>query len=110
MMFKSSVAHIGVQPQIWYAIGVADQVYRSHGVRLVVTSLLDSHAHKPNSLHLKGLGVDIRTSNVPPDAIQQVRDELAAALRPNGFDVVLESNHIHIEYDPKGTATWLTVA
>ena len=57
--------------------------------------------HSPESLHPYGLALDIR-NNVFPDedkliVYKMLRDEL----KPLGFDVIMHSTHIHVEYDPK---------
>lgn len=104
MTLKEGVTKQGVQPPIFYALGVAEMVYRYNGLRLVVTSLTDSHAHKPKSLHNKGLAVDIRIRNIPHDLLRMVHGSLHSVLNGMGFDVVLEKDHIHIEFQPKGPA------
>jgi len=67
--------------------------------RCVVTSAFDGQ-HKPGSLHYVGRALDFRIWDVPSEE----RADLAAHIRDRlgpDFDVVLEANHIHIEYDPK---------
>ena len=108
MLLKNTVTHDQVQGCIWYACGVVESIYRANGLRCVVTSMRDSHEAKPNSLHHQGLAVDVRTRDVPQDLrvqlIQQVRNRLVGL----GFDVVPETDHLHIEYDPKGKLSgWL---
>lgn len=109
MMFKETVNRQGVQPCIYWAIGIAEMIYREAGFICVVTSMTDSHENRPNSLHHKGLAVDLRTRHLPAEIRQKVAGSLKAILDPLGFDVVLESDHIHMEYDPKGKETWLTL-
>ena len=104
MIFKETVTKQGVQPAVWYCCGIADVIYRTHGHHLVVTSMTDSHDDRPASLHLKGLAVDFRTRDLAPDTIKAIHGELVNILNPIGFDVVLESNHIHAEWDPKSPA------
>lgn len=106
MTFKESVTKQNVQPPIWYALGIAEMVYRYNGMRLVVTSLTDSHEDRPQSLHNKGLAADLRTRNIPADLLRSVHGSLVSVLNPLGFDVVLEGNHIHIEFDPKPGEHW----
>lgn len=104
MTFKQSVTKDNVQPPVWYALGIAEMVYRYNGMRLVVTSMTDSHEHRPGSLHNKGLAVDIRTRSIPHDLLRSVHGSLVSVLSGLGFDVVLEKDHIHIEFQPKGPA------
>lgn len=108
MLLKTGVTHDQVQGPIWYACGVIESIYRANGLRFVITALTDGHADKPNSLHNKGLAVDIRTRDIPVDLCGQVIQNVKQRLRGLGFDVVPESDHLHVEYDPKDPNTgWI---
>lgn len=99
VQIKSGVNLVGLQPQILLAIQVADDLYVSRGHSLTITSANDSQ-HMEGSLHYGGMAVDFRTKDLPPGAAQ----EIAAALKSqlgSQYDVVLESDHIHVEFDPK---------
>lgn len=85
-------------------IGVLDRVL---GTRLVITSTTEGQ-HMTNSLHAKGLAIDVRTRNLSYGDRTELFNDLTAALSQMGFDIVLEGDHIHIEYDPKGTERWYT--
>jgi hypothetical protein len=102
MAVKSGVDMSALTPQILFAIVVADRVFDYHNAPLVVTSLCDGR-HKTDSFHYTGRAVDIRLpSRYHGDDTkldQIVTERLTDALGEN-FDVVLESDHIHIEYDP----------
>jgi hypothetical protein len=112
----SSIIHEGLQPEMYFALGVAAAVKRVlFGEDCVVTSLLDGK-HNCGSLHPKGFAADLRTIDM---TLQQRYDWFAALklrLEPMGFDVVWEGGvgatpattgaHIHIEYDPKGRVFW----
>lgn len=99
MRLKPGVKLAGVKTEIMFAVLVADQVYREVGKDVVITSVTDG-THSANSLHYKGLAVDLRTSYLTEQekkfAVEQLKVRLGAE-----FDVVLESTHIHIEFDPK---------
>jgi hypothetical protein len=69
------------------------------GREAVITSAKD-RSHSPNSLHYNGLAVDIRTRGIS-DADQSMLLSYLIASLGRSWDVVLESSHIHIEYDPK---------
>lgn len=72
----------------------------------VVTSAFDFvDGRVTNSLHPKGLAVDLRIKDVPgmPDErvllnhwIRRMRDRLGI-----DYDIVLKENHVHCEYDRK---------
>lgn len=65
----------------------------------VVTSLYDG-THLPNSFHYKGRAADLRTRHLDAASVDRMWKLLAQTLGP-GWDVILESDHIHIEFDPR---------
>jgi len=103
MKLKPGVDMTGIKPELILGLVVADFVYSTFDVEMVVTSLLDGR-HSLTSLHYAGCAADLRTRNIPEGLRKQVRDDIAAAL-PNDFDVVLESNHIHMEWQPRRRST-----
>lgn len=100
MLLKTDVKTEGVQLPIMYALGVFEALYYKEGYELTVTSLLDGK-HSDNSLHYKGLAADLRIDGVPSNKILEVCNDARALLYKLGFDVVIEVDHIHVEYDPK---------
>ena len=73
--------------------------YAKRGYSLVVTSLEDGN-HMKGSFHYVGRAADLRTRDIPPDVCKQLVRDIKASLG-NDYDVVLEKDHIHLEYDPK---------
>jgi hypothetical protein len=69
------------------------------GREAVITSAKD-RSHQPNSKHYNGLAVDIRTRGISDADLGMLLAYLIASLG-RSWDVVLEPNHMHIEYDPK---------
>ncbi len=98
-MIKSGVKAAGIQPEIVLATQEAREVWRDFKADLIITSLKDGE-HKQGSLHYKGLAVDLRTWNLLPAERGTAAARLRVALGPE-YDVVLESTHIHVEFDPK---------
>lgn len=96
---KRGVKLAGLRGEILFAILVAAGVYDKRGVDLVVTSANDSK-HGRGSLHYALLAVDLRTRTLPVAERPKVRDEIAGALGAE-YDVVLEDDHLHIEFQPK---------
>jgi len=97
MRLKSGVRIRGIRPELAVALEIAESVYRHESAELVVTSVTDSE-HKRGSLHYAGQAADLRTRGLI-DVIQTangLRDRLG-----DDFDVVVESDHIHVEYQPK---------
>jgi hypothetical protein len=109
-LLKAGVAEHGVVSEIWYAIGVAQQIYEKRGATLVVTSLTDG-VHNCGSLHPAGKAVDLRVLNLEEAERVPVFNDIKKELDPHGFDVCWEGGvgatpattgaHIHIEFDPK---------
>ena len=99
-MIKLGVDLRGLTPQLAIAYTIACQVYWERcQVRCVITSASDG-THGPHSLHYKGKALDLRTNTIPRHALQAVYADLKTALGSQ-FDVVLETDHFHIEFDPK---------
>lgn len=96
LSFKPSTRLRGVAPELVLAVVACERVYAKHGYELVVTSVTDGD-HKPGSLHHIGCAVDLRLPPTdPPAMVAALRNALGIE-----FDVVLEKDHIHVEYDPK---------
>ena len=66
---------------------------------MVVTSVMDGK-HRPGSLHYVGYAADLRTWAIESDHLAEFTQGLAEELGEE-FDVVLEKDHIHIEFQPK---------
>lgn len=96
---KETVGLAGMQAELVPALIVASEVYRELGYDCVVTAVTDS-THVGASLHYVGYALDLRTKHVPMEKREAVRAEIAVRLSPQ-FDVILEADHIHIEFQPK---------
>ncbi len=97
LKFKPGVSLLGMQPQMNCVFLSAEPIWYSQGADLVVTSVTDG-AHSRGSRHYIGCAVDLRKHDL--------RDPEAAAKRlgealGDQYDVVLESTHIHVEWDPE---------
>ena len=98
MKLKEGASLEGVSWRMWTAAIKAEPLWRKRGAELVITSGSDGK-HGQNSLHYKGLALDFRIWNLG-GAESDVLPELKAALGPE-YDVVLEGDHFHVEYDPE---------
>ena len=99
----NSIKIHGIAPELLFGLIVADQVYTEIGVDLVVTSLNDGR-HSSTSLHYSGAAADLRTRNIPAgidpkDVAADIKERLGI-----DFDVICESDHIHLEYQPRRRA------
>lgn len=81
-----------LQPKARKAIGIIASL--NSMVDIYITSLRDGN-HSAGSLHYDGLAFDMRNPE-PQIKIADIKSHLG----PN-YDIVVEPNHIHIEYDPK---------
>ena len=98
MKLKEGVNLEGVAWQMFKAAVIAEAVFAKYGSELVITSANDGK-HGDHTLHHKGLALDIRTWHIAGregPVIEDLKRELGDA-----YDVVLESDHIHLEYDPE---------
>lgn len=101
MVYKDGVNLNGVEPPTWYAIGVAEGVFRSRNSELVVTSLTDGVHPDAKNVHGRGFAVDIRTRDLAPNVAGYIVEDLGHLLFKLGYDIVLEKDHLHIEWDAK---------
>jgi len=99
MRLKHSVNAGSLKTEMLLGLIVADSVYQGFGRELVVTSLCDSR-HSRTSLHYVGYAADLRIRDIPAGELQDVVCDLRKALTGD-YDVVLEADHIHLEYQPK---------
>lgn len=93
----------GVQLTITEAINkILDGVnlaYLGFNVPCVVTSGSDGK-HMKQSKHYTNEALDFRISDIQPQDLQPIVKACKEILGKD-FDVVLEGNHLHVEYDPK---------
>ncbi len=99
---KAGVRLRGLSPQALLVIQVAAPIWESVGApELWITSGTDGR-HSRNSYHHCGDGLDLRTRNLPGGyqgaAAQEATTKLQGSLGAE-YDVVLEANHIHVEYE-----------
>jgi len=87
----------GIRPELLIAVMVANEVYTEIGKELVITSVTDGK-HSDTSLHYTGCAFDCRIydDSDMEFVITKIKDRLKI-----DYDVVLEGNHIHIEYQPR---------
>lgn len=98
MRLKAGVKFKNIKPELLFALMISDSIYKNlFGQEMVITSLLDG-VHSDLSLHYAGYAADIRTRNIHDFAMKQkLANELKTALPE--CDVVLESDHIHLEVE-----------
>lgn len=96
-----SVSIKNLDPGLMLALPDIKSVFDFFGVHTVITSGCEKETvHMETSLHYKHKALDFRSRNIKP----QYRDTAVRMFQfklGGDFDVVLESNHFHIEHDPK---------
>lgn len=100
LRLKPGVRIHGLRPEVVLALQVLVGSFgKAGGYDVTVTAGIDG-AHSPGSLHYSGAAVDIRTRDVPkeklPSIVADARESLGA-----DFDLVVESDHLHVEFEPK---------
>lgn len=108
LMLKKGVNIIGLKPQMMFAAGMADEIFRYHGIDCEITSAVEGD-HNSGSLHASGLALDIHNLSQSPGVHYDIYNKLCT-LNEYGFDVVDEkagqtnkttAPHFHVEFQPK---------
>jgi len=99
---EEGVRLAGIRSELVLGLLIADQVFGRYEQECVITSAMrDRGPEDALSLHHVGLAADLRTRDLPGgDVAGAIRIDLSAALSRD-WDVVLEEDHIHMEFDPK---------
>jgi hypothetical protein len=97
MRIKEGVKLDGIQTTITKTFHIVEFFLNSHGQEMWITSGLEGE-HMKDSKHYTGEAIDVRIWDLinKQDCVTKIREALGT-----DYDVVLESSHIHIEYDPK---------
>jgi len=103
LVIKQGVRVTGIRPEIMLAVITANDACREAGVDCVITSVIEGK-HDIGSLHYAGAAIDIRTRNMSAEQQHTVVNLLSLSLGDD-YDVVHESDHIHIEWQPKQPLT-----
>lgn len=102
-LIKKGVSVKGISNEMLLAVMVVNDVLRTHGNSCAITSVSEG-VHSKGSLHYKGQAVDFRLAMKGTPVEQKYNAGLVMLMRDrltDDYDVVLEKDHIHIEFDPK---------
>jgi hypothetical protein len=99
MKLKDDVSTRGMRPELLFALNVASEVFMRAGSEMTVTSIADGQ-HAFRSRHYDGAAFDFRIYHLSRQKIEKIISELKDGLNQD-YDVVLEKDHGHVEYDPK---------
>lgn len=99
-----------IRPEVAARLWTIEQIFKHHapeGYEFVITSGTEGR-HSVNSLHYKGLAIDVRrwwrepglveTHDLGVDTLSKIRRDLVQALGRD-WDIVIERTHVHIELD-----------
>ena len=103
LFIKPGVRITGMRPAILLAAVAAERVYAEAGHDLTITACVDGK-HTTGSLHYAGAAIDVRTRDLAPADVQKLIARIKECLGAD-FDVLLEVDHIHIEFQPKQALT-----
>ena len=96
MLIKAGVDISRLNRKIRRALHAAETAYSEDSELFIITSTYEGN-HSAGSLHYSNDAFD---SNRPKNNPTSVVGNIKSRLGPD-YDVVLEYNHIHVEYDPK---------
>jgi hypothetical protein len=99
LSLKPGVSLVGVNPALVIGAIVVADAYAEFGADCVITSAVDGQ-HSETSLHYAGQALDFRTWMLT----ETQQQELVAIVKERlgqDFDVVLETDHIHLELQPR---------
>jgi hypothetical protein len=99
LSLKPGVRITGMRPEILLAAVAAMEVYKAAGHDLTITACVDGR-HTTGSLHYAGAAIDLRARDLSPADVPKLIAQIKACLGDD-FDVLLEVDHIHIEFQPK---------
>lgn len=94
---KEGVDWHEIDHRIYHAVAIAAEVWKGLGKPTLTITSGRRPATGRRSWHWYGCAVDLRIWGLDDPAVAARR--LAAALGDD-YDVVLESDHIHVEFDP----------
>ena len=99
LLLKPGVRITGMRPEILLAAVAAERAYQEAGREFMITACVDGK-HMAGSLHYSGAAIDVRTRDIQPADLQKIVARIKSALGED-FDVLLEADHLHIEFQPK---------
>lgn len=98
LKFKEGVRLHILSPYIQEIMWAACKVWALLGKEPTVTSCNDGK-HMKDSLHYKDKALDLRIIDVQKDLWPKLVEGLKTMLESKGYQVILETDHIHVEFD-----------
>lgn len=98
LKFKEGVT-VTFTAEVNRILEAAEYTFQANGYSCVCTSGTDGK-HMPTSKHYQAQAVDLRSKHVSEEMLPKIVEELKGRLGKD-YDVILEGDHIHAEYDAK---------
>ena len=98
MLIKQGVDISRLNREIRRGLGIAGEILKKYNEEIIITSTFEGN-HGIGSLHYGNDAFDMR---LPEDFRGRFFNSVMDGLGKN-YDVVVMSDHVHIEYDPKGS-------
>ena len=96
MLIKAGVDISRLKREIRRSLHKVEAIYNKYNEELIITSTYEGN-HGAGSLHYANDAYDARKANLNrPLITNEIKKELG-----KHFDIVIECDHLHIEYDPK---------
>jgi len=96
MLIKAGVDISRLRPEIRKKLNNIEDIFNYRDNEMIITSTFEGR-HCAGSLHYANLAVDMR---LPHNNREEIINEIKLYLGSD-YDVCIEFDHIHIEYDPK---------
>lgn len=106
MKLKTGVTIQGLHPAMRKVMHNAEQAWNKAGNEAVITAGTEAAypdgrlIHSAGSFHPFGQALDFRTNYFNQMTITRLAEDMRHRLG-TGYEVIIERDHIHIEYDPK---------
>lgn len=95
MWIKAGVDISRLNREIRRGLQIVNTFVRGFHTELFITSTFESN-HSAGSLHYSNDAFDFSRPVLNREKVKSLKERLG-----NDYDVVVESDHIHVEYDPK---------
>lgn len=99
LKLKEGVRLASLQPQMLVVVLVMNELYAKNHVDCTITSAADGK-HKDHSSHYSGNAMDFRIWGLSEPQCKVIVSDAQSALGED-FYVLLESDHIHVQYKPR---------
>ena len=97
MQLKKGISLAGLRAEIIPAMIIVNDYFKNLNKPFVITSGSEG-VHMQGSKHYIGEAFDLRTFELTPAELDDLVNDLNVLLS-NNYDIVRESDHVHIEWD-----------